>query len=144
MRKCILCLYFTILFRDEGNQMSIFSRRLRNLRQEGGYTLQQLSNLTGISRITLANYENQSREPSIKTIHKLAAVFNTTTDYLLGLTDHPIPRELNNDYTFLKNQTKQLHWDGIPLEEEELEPIRKILERVVHFRIPLSRKGEEQ
>lgn len=127
-----------------GHQMSIFSRRVHNLRKGRGYTLQQLSKLIGISRTTLADYENESRKPSIETIQKLANVLDTTPDYLLGLTSNPTPQKITNDFTLLKNQTKQLHWDGVPLEEVDLEQIHKILERIVHFGISQKRKGEKQ
>lgn len=40
-----------------------------------------------ISRSTYTKYETGGRHPSAETVAKLALCFETTTDYILGLTD---------------------------------------------------------
>ncbi|WP_448169100.1 helix-turn-helix domain-containing protein [Streptococcus hyointestinalis] len=38
-----------------------------------------------INRVSYARWENNSREPNLETIVKLAKIFDTTTDDLLGI-----------------------------------------------------------
>ena len=42
-----------------------------------------------IDRSTYAKYETGERVPSIEALIALAVCFETTTDYILGLTDNP-------------------------------------------------------
>ncbi len=43
----------------------------------------------GVVRNTVFGYENNKREPTADVLRALAAVLETTTDYLLGLSDVP-------------------------------------------------------
>ena len=62
--------------------------RLKDLRIERGFTLEQLAEETGISKSALGNYEsNDFKEISSQAIIKLAGAYKVTTDYLLGLTE---------------------------------------------------------
>ena len=63
----------------EGNN---FSERLCTIRSMRGLTQQQLSEMTGIKRSTIANYETGYREPDIETVKKLAYCLNVSTDIL--------------------------------------------------------------
>ena len=62
--------------------------RLKDLRIERGFTLEQLAEETGLSKSSLGNYEsNDFKEISSQAIIKLAGAYKVTTDYLLGLTE---------------------------------------------------------
>ncbi|SHF50996.1 helix-turn-helix domain-containing protein [Caloramator proteoclasticus] len=83
--------------------------RIKKLRTEKQITQPELAKILGVSRSTIAMYENNEREPNIKTINKIADFFNVTTDYLLGRTDNPTGmiltnKELNN---YLPEEAKQ-------------------------------------
>ncbi|WP_017728799.1 helix-turn-helix domain-containing protein [Halalkalibacterium ligniniphilum] len=67
----------------------MFSNRLKNLRNNNGYTQQEMANRLGITRQAYGKYENSQAEPDIKTLKKIAEIFNVKTDYLLGRTDKP-------------------------------------------------------
>lgn len=56
-------------------------RREQKLRQE------DLSQLLGVSRQTISNYEKGVRDPDSEMLIKIAKFFNVSTDYLLDLTD---------------------------------------------------------
>jgi len=71
--------------------MSVFSRRLKELREEKGLTQEQLGEMLKISRKTISSYESGKAQPPMDTLHKLAKILNTSADYLLGLTDDPRP-----------------------------------------------------
>ena len=63
--------------------------RLKDLRIEQGYTLEELAAQTGLSKAALGKYEtNESGDISLFAITKLASFYEVTTDYLLGLVEN--------------------------------------------------------
>lgn len=67
--------------------MSIVSDRLIELRERQGKTQEAVAEACNISRVTLARYENGTREPVAKNVSKLAEYYGVTVDYLLGRED---------------------------------------------------------
>lgn len=67
----------------------MINKRLIELRKKRKLSQQELSKRIGIARSTLAGYENDSREPDIDTLQKIADFFDVTLDYLTGRTDDP-------------------------------------------------------
>lgn len=65
--------------------------RFRKLREENGYTHEELSELLGMSQKQIWRYENGKTDPSSETVTKIAKTLNTSADYLLGLTDDQSP-----------------------------------------------------
>lgn len=61
--------------------------RLIQLRKERNYTREAFAEILGISKYTLRNYELGITEPGHLFLVKVADLFNTTLDYILGLTD---------------------------------------------------------
>lgn len=61
-----------------------FPSKLKNARTEAGYTQIQVTDLTGIPRTTLANYEIGRTQPDIETLGKLADFYCVSADWLLG------------------------------------------------------------
>lgn len=68
--------------------MSIFSSRLKELRLAKGLTLKQVSEALSIPLQTYANYEHGIRQPPIELIVTMCRLFDTSADYLIGLTDY--------------------------------------------------------
>ena len=62
-----------------------FGARLKALRQESGYTQQQLAEKLCVTKAVVSYYELQERYPSPEILIKLASIFHVSTDYLLGL-----------------------------------------------------------
>lgn len=69
--------------------MDVLANRLRYLRKKRGLTQEELANAVGIARNSIFGYENNRREPTSDILSVLAAVLETTADYLLGLSDVP-------------------------------------------------------
>lgn len=68
--------------------MEKFAKRLRKLRIERDKTLSDMEKELGITQATLSRYENDTREPKVTILNKLADYFNVSLDYLIGKTDH--------------------------------------------------------
>ncbi|HGD3202506.1 TPA: helix-turn-helix domain-containing protein [Streptococcus agalactiae] len=65
----------------------IFPKRLKSLRQESGLKPQEIAPLLGIKQNTYSDWETGKSEPNLENVVKLAKLFKTTTDFLLGVTD---------------------------------------------------------
>ena len=65
----------------------VFGKRLRELRKENGYTIEQFADMVGISKSTLGYYENDKRMPDIEILARIANVLNVNADYLIGRTN---------------------------------------------------------
>lgn len=66
-----------------------FGHRLKHLRQNAGWTQKQLAQKMGITSSVVSYYELSERNPSPEILIKLARIFHTTTDFLLGLDSPP-------------------------------------------------------
>lgn len=67
--------------------------RLKELRKNKNYTLDDIEELTGIKRGTYSNYENGKTEPKLKTWQKLADFYGVSVPYLQGRYDHLTKKE---------------------------------------------------
>lgn len=86
-----------------------FGNRLKQLRNLKQLTQQDLANLMGLSRATIAGYESTGKQPDQEKMLWLADYFGVSTDYLLGRTDDPIPvRNLDQDIHDEHNYTEEL------------------------------------
>lgn len=75
---------------------------LRKLRENNGYTQQQIADALNINRSTYAYYESGKTTPDIDTIIKLAKIFNI--DYIdLLETEHKFNRQRVSDPNFERN-----------------------------------------
>ena len=61
--------------------------RLKDLREDRDYTQKQIAEILCIRQNTYSQYENGQRQLPINMLIALARYYNTSTDYLLGLTD---------------------------------------------------------
>jgi transcriptional regulator with XRE-family HTH domain len=109
--------------------ITIIGERIKELRNEYRYSLSTLAKLVGLGKSTLAGYEGGYRFPSIDKLDTLAKVLETSTDYLLGLTNNRKPKDIKQ----YLNGT-DLVYDGEPLTAEQIETLNKFLESFVLVR----------
>lgn len=64
-----------------------FKERLKELRVAKGLSQMQLAHAVGLSQSAIAKWELGKTGPTASAIIKLAAFFDETTDYLLGVID---------------------------------------------------------
>lgn len=65
--------------------------RLKELREDSDITQEELANYLHIKQNTYSQYENGQRQIPINILISLAKYYNTSTDYILGLTNEPLP-----------------------------------------------------
>lgn len=68
--------------------------RLRDMREDNDLTQKALAEYLHIRQNTYSQYETGQRQLPLDILIKLAKYYNTSTDYLLGLTNitEPYPR----------------------------------------------------
>ena len=66
-------------------------QRLRYLRKIKGFTQIKVQMLTGIDQSDYSRLETDSRYPTVGQAMSLAFIFDTSLDYIYGLTDDPAP-----------------------------------------------------
>ena len=64
--------------------------RLRDMREDHDLTQQKLAEYLGMPQPQYFRYEQGLRDIPTDILIQLAKLYNTTTDYLLGLTDDPV------------------------------------------------------
>ena len=67
--------------------------RIRNLRVDNGLTQEKVAQYLNVKQNTYSQYEIGTLNYPVDIIIKLALFYNTSTDYILGLTDNPAPYE---------------------------------------------------
>lgn len=117
--------------------MDTTGKRLRALRKEQGYTLEQVGEKLGTTKVTISRYETDVRVPSSEPMSKLAKLFNVSTDYLYCFTDERIhlTKEAHRDIDIhmneiLKEFSKKdaFSLSGDPICQEALESLRDAIE----------------
>ena len=63
--------------------MVLIGAKIKELRNSCKFTQKELADLVGVTKSTIAAYENDSRTPSFEVLIKLATVFHVTTDTIL-------------------------------------------------------------
>lgn len=72
--------------------------RLKELRIKKGYTQLKIQMLTGIDQGNYSKIEKGERIPSLEQCQRLALLFDTSIDYLVGLTDVKEPYDRSKKY----------------------------------------------
>ncbi|KEO80970.1 helix-turn-helix domain-containing protein [Tumebacillus flagellatus] len=63
--------------------------RLKDLRESRGWSFQEVADKLHIAKSTYAGYEYDRRDVPNELLPRVAQLYNVTTDYLLGLSNHP-------------------------------------------------------
>lgn len=126
--------------------MHTVGKRLRWLRKRSNKTQEQVAKDMNLKNAnSVSRYETGERRVEPDMLAKFARYYDTTTDFITGLTDDPSQEQEETDRNIKKLLEKgELHWDGVPLTDEQLKPIRDLLEVVVKERLPKYLAEKEQ
>lgn len=81
--------------------------RVKRLREAMGYTMEELAALLGVDKRQIVRFEKPDANPKAVVVVQLATALNTSSDYLLGLTDDPSPKTIVED---LSAEERALIW----------------------------------
>lgn len=65
--------------------------RLKDIREDRDITQKTVANYLHVRQNTYSQYETGSRQLPVDILIRLAIFFHTSTDYILELTDNPVP-----------------------------------------------------
>lgn len=82
--------------RDGYNEKGVITIRIRALREDSDLTQQQVADYLHIRQNTYCQYETGNRQIPLDSLIALAYFYNTSTDYLLGITDEKKPYNRKN------------------------------------------------
>lgn len=68
--------------------MKAVGKRLLELRLEKGVSQNQMADDMQLSNASISYWENGKQEPTASAVYRLAAYFNVSSDYLLGLKEY--------------------------------------------------------
>ena len=89
----------------------MFGERVKALRKERKMTQSELAQVAGVTKGTVALWEQGQRNPSLPVVKKLSAFFDKSVDYILGNTDDATPIYTDADYLGME--------DGMEQDEEQ-------------------------
>lgn len=139
--------------------------RIKEARERVGLTQKELANILGVKSTTFNGYETGSHDPKSDLLKQIATQCNTTVDYLLSLTDDPLPkhkidvtfeeyahiekyRELDThgknivDFVIaeeLKRNVSATHKEPLQFPKETAEPEQEeVKASVIYYDIPVS------
>ena len=69
----------------------MIGERLLDLRKDADLTQDDLAEILKINKHSISSYERDKSEPPDAIKIAIAQYFNVSTDYLLGITDDPMP-----------------------------------------------------
>lgn len=61
--------------------------RLRDLREDNDYTQTQIAEILNCKQNTYQQYESEKRQIPIEALKKLALLYGTSIDYIVGITN---------------------------------------------------------
>ena len=65
----------------------LLGKRLKELREEKGFTQRELADKLKINAVTYLHYEKSQREPPLSLLADMAIFFDVSVDYLLGVSN---------------------------------------------------------
>ena len=65
--------------------------RIKDLREDRDFTQKEVAEYLHVKQNTYSQYENGQRQLPLSCLIALAKFYNTSTDYILGLTDQETP-----------------------------------------------------
>lgn len=100
--------------------------RIKELRQQLGFTQTELAEKVGLTYIQVGRYEKQKSKPSSQVLQKLAEALNTSADYLMNGDSEQVASGKITDRGLL-----ELFQAVEALEEDDIDMVKTFLDALV-------------
>lgn len=108
--------------------MSTTSERIKQRRKQMNMSQEMLAGLAGLEQTAISRYEKGKNEPGADALAALALALNTTTDWLVGLTDMADrPLRGQSDLTDDERQLVELYRQKAPDVRRKVLDVAKVL-----------------
>lgn len=127
----------------------MFSDNFRKLRKSYGLTQAEMAHSLGISPSTVGMYEQGRREPDSDMLKKICALYNVSTDYLLGVNiqsenDEKSVDDFIDEITYTLRAQKGLMFNGKPITKKDKEKIVEAIKVATAVAVSGSRVGKHE
>lgn len=114
--------------------MPFRSERLKELREQQGYTQREFSAVCGVSETQISRYEKDRMLPTLPNLELIAHHLDVSIDYLVGLIDEPHKhfgdRNMTDEESLVLDTYRRENWSGIAqLSVEKLSEMVEALEK---------------
>jgi len=93
---------------------------MKQIREEKGYTLQQVADKLSLTRASISLYENGKRQPSTQILLALSKLYNVSIDYLLGNSTNSVATTV-----MPLEQAREIFLSSLSIDQQEV--ISKVL-----------------
>ncbi|WP_182103597.1 helix-turn-helix domain-containing protein [Niallia taxi] len=108
--------------------------RLKELRLKRDWTIKYTAEKIDIGASMYSGYESQLRLPPMELLPKMAEVFDTTTDYLLGCSKKDETTRFPTDIDWILSQ-EHINYRGVELTYKDKENVKVLLEMLLENRV---------
>lgn len=108
--------------------------RLKELRLKRDWTIKYTAEKIDIGASMYSGYESQLRLPPMELLPKMAEVFDTTTDYLLGCSKKDETTRSPTDIDWILSQ-EHINYRGVELTYKDKENVKVLLEMLLENRV---------
>ncbi|MBQ9266954.1 MAG: helix-turn-helix transcriptional regulator [Clostridia bacterium] len=100
-----------------------FGSRIRKLRMDNGYSMQELADKVGVTKSSINMWENGSSIPNDRILIVLSKFFDVSIDYLLGNEQMEKKRPENKTLHYIQRNLEKM-------DEQKLKQAEKVLQAV--------------
>lgn len=118
----------------------IIGRRLFALREESGFTQEDIQRLTGINRTTYSKNESGKAAPSLSNLHTFARIYGVSLDYLCDINDRSKLKLYDSGKSMTKEEKMLVSFFRLLSEEEQKEYLEKIEIKAAQSRTDTTEK----
>lgn len=129
----------TFKFMKNINNRSIFSQNLIRLRKEKGLSQLQLSELTGLTRDKIAQYETRNINPPLKNLELLASSLKVSINDLIG---HNKLQKNDNIFCDLDTRTLQKFKQLLALKQLDRHVVYSLIDSL-YKKTTKNKKGKQ-
>ena len=110
-------------------EKSSFIKQFKDILYKKGFTQQEFASKLGVDQVMISQWMNGARNPSIKSIKKIAEVLDVPVNYFLGESNigNDGLKEVLMKINFIEEKIKRIETENILL-KKEIELIRKDLD----------------
>lgn len=105
------------------NSEEILRKNVTRLREQRGWSIQELASRLNIDRTYLSKSESGKRSFKVSEVNRLAELFGMSVDYLLGRPE----KNDNNNTADLADDDTIFTYKGQPLSDDDKEITRRLM-----------------
>lgn len=117
--------------------MTTIGARVRSLRENRGWSQEDLARESELQRSHISLIENNERTPGADSLIKLATALETSTDFLLGLSSSSIPIPPPNHPSYDDRRFRNImDWWASLFDEDDKKAIYFYMQQLTKYRTP--------